>query len=214
MNAGVPHPRLAGTLLAEHGDGTNEPSDRPEQWPLRRRTIEHRGAVLAMRNDEVTAPDGSAMVREAVEHPGAVGVVALDEDNRVLLVRQYRHAVGRRLLQAPAGLLDVPGENPLAAAQRELFEEGHVRAEQWRVLYDYYASPGFSTEAVRLFLAERLVAVPEDERFAAEHEEADMELVWVPLPRVVSAVLDGRLQDAMLGLGVLACWARRTGSVG
>ncbi|MDP9445284.1 MAG: NUDIX hydrolase, partial [Actinomycetota bacterium] len=196
----------AGTLLPV---ASGNPADQPERWPVRRRTVTHRGAVLSLRVDEVAAPDGSRLLREAVVHPGAVGIVALDEDDRMLLVRQYRHAVGQRLLQAPAGLLDVPDEDPLTTAQRELYEEGHVTAARWRVLVDYLASPGSSTEAVRIYLAEQLDVVPEEHRFPAEHEEADMDVVWVPLQRVVDGVLAGTVQDALLALGVLACWTAR-----
>lgn len=199
------HPRLRGTLLSS----PVELSDRAQRWPVRSSVVEHRGVILSLRRDEVVAPDGTTFAREAATHPGAVGVVALDEQDRMLLVRQYRHTVGQRLVQAPAGLLDVDGEQPLDSARRELAEEGQVLATDWRVLVDYLSSPGFSTEAVRIYLARELVAVSAPEDFTADHEEADMELVWAPLEWVVTQSLAGRVQDSLLILGALACWTAR-----
>ena len=126
------------------------------------------GAILALRLDQVEMPGGRVAEREVVEHFGAVAVVARDEDGRIAMVRQYRHPVGRRLLEIPAGLLDKGGvEQPLAAAQRELAEETDLRAQRWQVLVDLDLSPGFTDEALRVYLAEELsqhhVAEREDE---------------------------------------------------
>src|SRR5450631_3764506 len=108
------------------------------------------GRITAMRSDEVAMPGGVSSQRDVVELPGAVGIVALDDKSRVLLVRQYRHPVQRRLWEIPAGLLDSPDETAAQAAERELFEEGHVRAAQWLTLVDTLTSPGMSDETVRI----------------------------------------------------------------
>lgn len=170
------------------------------------------GRVIDVRSDAVRMPDGALATRDVVVHPGAVGVIALDDRDRVLLVQQYRHPVRRRLWEPPAGLLDEPGEHPLTAAQRELYEEAHHRADVWHVLVDAFTSPGMSDEAVRIFLARGLSEVPEGERHEGEHEESDMPVAWVPLDEAVAAVLDGRLHNPLGVMGLLAVErARRDG---
>jgi ADP-ribose pyrophosphatase len=172
------------------------------------------GRVIDVRTDEVLMPSGQTAHRDVVVHPGAVGVIALDDDGRVLLVQQYRHAVGRKLWEPPAGLLDVEGEDPLEAAKRELFEEAHVEAERWHTLVDAFTSPGMTDEAVRIYLA-RGVRPASGDRFAGEHEEMDMPVAWVPLDDAVSRVLAGNLHNPMAVMGVLAAArARDTGFIG
>lgn len=172
-----------------------------------RQTVFESSRVIAVRRDLVSPPTGGeSFVRDVVEHPGAVGVIALDDEQRVLVVHQYRHPVGHRLVEPPAGLLDVPGEAYPDAAARELYEEGHVRAEDWRVLVDYFTSPGMTTETLRVYLARGLAPVPEDERHDGEHEEADMPVAWVPLDELVRRVLAGDLHNPTLCVGVLATW--------
>jgi ADP-ribose pyrophosphatase len=160
--------------------------------------------VIAVRTDAVVFPDGSTAARDVVEHPGAVGVIALDGHDRVLLIQQYRHPVGRLMWEPPAGILDEPGEPPLETAARELFEEAGVRAGRWDVLLDAFTSPGMTDEAIRIYLARDLSAVPEDERHVGEHEEADMPTAWVPLDQAVEAVLAGRLHNPFAVMGLLA----------
>ncbi len=126
-------------------------------------------------------------------------------------MHQYRHPVGHRLVEAPAGLLDVPGETYEVAAARELYEEGHVRAGDWRVLVDYFTSPGMTSESLRIYLARDLEPVPEHERHAGAHEEADMGLAWVALDELVRRVLAGQLHNPTLCMGVLAAWAALQG---
>jgi ADP-ribose pyrophosphatase len=168
--------------------------------------------VVSVRSDVVRSPvDDSRFTRDVVTHPGAVAVVALDDDGRVLLVSQYRHPVGHRLVELPAGLRDVHGEDPRDTAERELYEEGHLRASDWRVLVDTFSSPGMTEEAIRIFLARGLTEVPHPERFQGEHEEADMQLTWAPVEAVVAAILDGSVHNAVLCTGVLAAWAVQHG---
>jgi ADP-ribose pyrophosphatase len=162
------------------------------------------GRVISLRRDTVRMSDGSLGEREVVEHPGAVGIVALDEANNVLLVNQYRHPVGRRLDELPAGLLDVDGESGLEAARRELAEEAAVRAGRWDVLLDLYPSPGMSGEAIRVYLARELADVAADERFTPEHEEITMTVERVPLREAVRRALAGELTNAAAVAGILA----------
>jgi ADP-ribose pyrophosphatase len=165
---------------------------------------EYRGRIMALRVDEVLMPDGAVAVREVIEHLGAVAVVALDDDGRVTLIRQYRHAVGEYLRELPAGLLDVPGEPAPATAARELYEEASLRAGRWHTLLDLRPTPGLSDEAVRVFLARDLTEVPERERYVATHEEVDLSVQRVPLDEAVAAALAGEIENAVAVAGVLA----------
>jgi 8-oxo-dGDP phosphatase len=160
------------------------------------------GRVMALRADEVQMPSGRVAVREIVEHPGAVAIAALDADDRLMMIHQYRHAVGRRLWELPAGLLDVRGEDPLATAQRELAEETGLAAEVWSVLVDVTPSPGFTDEAVRVYLARELTEVGRPEH--GDDEEADLTTRWVSLPVAVRMVLSGTIVNATTVAGVLA----------
>jgi 8-oxo-dGTP pyrophosphatase MutT (NUDIX family) len=188
--------------------------DRPERWPVSdSETVFQTPRVISVRRDHVRSPsDGAEFLRDVVVHPGAVGIVALDDEERVLLVSQYRHPVGHRLLEIPAGLLDVAGERYPVAAARELYEEGHVRADEWRILVDLFTSPGMTTESTRVYLARGLSVVADDERHVGVHEEADMPVSWAPLADVVEAVLAGRLHNPLLVSGVLATWVARQGN--
>lgn len=180
--------------------------DIPEEWQVTGTATPFTGNKTSVRTDDVVMPDGSVVRRDYQVHPGSVAVLALDEAGRVLVLRQYRHPVRMKLWEIPAGLLDVPGENPLSAAQRELYEEVHVKAEDWRVLADVYTTPGGCDEAVRIFLA-RGVSDAEGERFEVSEEEADMEFARVPLAELVRGVLAGELHNNCLVVGVLALQA-------
>ncbi|MEJ8634098.1 NUDIX hydrolase [Streptomyces sp. NPDC006475] len=184
--------------------------DTPEEWQVVATATPFEGKKTSVRADDVVMPDGAVARRDYQVHPGSVAVLALDPDDRVLVLRQYRHPVRQRLWEIPAGLLDVPGENPLHAAQRELYEEAHVKAEDWRVLVDVYTTPGGCDEAVRIFLARDLSAA-EGERFEVEAEEADMELARVPVQELVRDVLAGDLHNNCLVVGVLSLVAARDG---
>ncbi|MFE9111026.1 NUDIX domain-containing protein [Streptomyces collinus] len=184
--------------------------DAPEEWEIRATQTPFVGNKTSVRTDAVVMPDGTVVGRDYQVHPGSVAVLALDADDRVLVLRQYRHPVRHKLWEIPAGLLDVPGENPLHAAQRELYEEAHVKAEDWRVLTDVYTTPGGCDEAVRIFLA-RDLSEAEGERFAVEEEEADMVLDRVPVEELVRGVLAGELHNNCLVVGVLSLVAARGG---
>ncbi|WP_306323969.1 MULTISPECIES: NUDIX domain-containing protein [unclassified Streptomyces] len=177
--------------------------DTAEEWEVRGTATPFVGNKTSVRTDDVVMPDGSVARRDYQVHPGSVAVVALDDQDRVLLLKQYRHPVREKLWEIPAGLLDIPGENPLHAAQRELYEEVHVKAEDWRVLTDVYTTPGGCSEAVRIFLA-RDLSEADGERFEVEEEEADMEFARVPLPELVRGVLAGELHNNCLVVGALS----------
>ncbi|MCW2616005.1 MAG: nudF [Frankiales bacterium] len=159
------------------------------------------GRIISVRKDRVTMPGETTSQRDVVVHPGAVGVIALDDRGRVLLVTQYRHPVRRRLEELPAGLLDRPGEPALEAAQRELMEEAGLAADDWRVLVDTLTSPGMTDEAIRVFLARDVRVV---ERDVQEHEEAEMTTEWMDLDLAVRRVLAGEIENAMACVGILA----------
>lgn len=184
--------------------------DVPEEWQVTATSTPFRGNKTSVRTDDVIMPDGTVVKRDYQVHPGSVAILALDDDGRVVVLRQYRHPVRRRLWEIPAGLLDVPGENPLHAAQRELYEEAHVKAEDWRVLTDVYTTPGGCDEAVRIFLA-RDLGEAEGARFEVFEEEADMELARVELTELVRGALAGELHNNCLVVGVLAVTAALAG---
>jgi ADP-ribose pyrophosphatase len=148
--------------------------------------------------------DGSSAEREVVAHPGAVAVVALDDDGNVVIVNQYRHPVRARLDELPAGLLDVKGEQPLDAAKRELAEEAGLVAGEWNVLVDLHSSPGISTEAVRVYLARGLKPAPGDQRFQPEGEELSLHVDREQLSHAVRRVLAGGITNALAVAGILA----------
>lgn len=166
------------------------------------------GQIFDVVRETFDLPAGP-VTREFVAHSGAVAVLALDEQDRVLLIRQYRHPVGVSEWELPAGLLDVAGEEPVEAARRELAEETDLAADTWHVLADHRSSPGFTDEALRTFLARGISHVPEAERFDRVDEERDMPTRWVPLEKALEAVLAGDLQNPTLVIGILAAHAGR-----
>ncbi|UXA04404.1 NUDIX hydrolase [Mycobacterium sp. SMC-2] len=162
------------------------------------------GKIFALRSDRVRMPGGTTAIREVVEHYGAVAIVALNEDDHIAMVYQYRHAFGRRLWELPAGLLDLLGEPPEQTAVRELQEEVGLQAGTWRVLVDLNSAPGFSDESVRVYLATELTEVARPE---AHHEEADMTMRWFPIAEAVRMVFGGEIVNSIAIAGVLAAHA-------
>jgi 8-oxo-dGTP pyrophosphatase MutT (NUDIX family) len=187
--------------------------DTPERWEVVQQEELCAGHVFRVRRDLVRMPSGDGtevVARDVVEHPGSVGVLALDDDDRVLLVRQYRHPVGYLLWEAPAGLRDVDGEPLWQTAAREFAEEAGYRAERWHTLVDTFTSPGMSDERQRIFLARGISEIPEGElHFERVHEEADMPVAWVPLDEAIAKVLGGDLRNPTAVVGILAAGAAR-----
>jgi 8-oxo-dGDP phosphatase len=159
------------------------------------------GKIFALRADDVRMPGGNIARREVVEHYGAVAILALDDDNNVMLVYQYRHPLGRRLWELPAGLLDLGGEPPHITAARELKEEAGLEATEWRVLVDLVSAPGFSDESVRVYLATGIADVGRPD---AHDEEADLQVKWFSLEEARRMVLDGEIVNSIAIAGILA----------
>ena len=183
--------------------------DVPLAWPVEGSTVLGHGHIADFRQDQIRTPDGELIRREYLQHPGAVAVIALDAEERVALVRQYRHPVRHRLVEPPAGLLDVDGEDYLAAVQRELAEEVDLAAGRWHVLVDLFSTPGILGESLRIYLARDLSTASAPEDFVREGEEADMDVVWASLTDLVDAVLAGQLHSPSLVSGVLAAEVSR-----
>ena len=188
--------------------------DQVEDWPCLSKRVIHRGRIVTFEERRVATPSGEVVTRELIAHPGSVAIMALDDDDRIAVVHQYRVPLGMRLVEPPAGLLDVTGEAPLAAAQRELAEEAGLSADSWHVLADYCTSPGISNEVARIFLARGLHQVARPASFTASGEEVDMGLVWLPLDDALQQVRSGLLHNGALVLGVTTlCLARLDGSI-
>jgi 8-oxo-dGDP phosphatase len=168
----------------------------------------HTGKIFALRIDHVRMPGGKIVTREVVEHYGAVAIVAMDDDGRIPMVHQYRHPIGRRLWELPAGLLDINGEAPHLTAARELREEVGLHAQNWQVLVDLDSTPGFSDESVRVYLATGLTQVVRPE---AHDEEADMTVQWYPIAEAVQRIFSGEIVNSLAVGGILAAYAVSNG---
>ncbi len=180
---------------------------RDEQSPRRRleTTTVFEGHIWDVVSESFTlTDDGEAITREFIRHPGAVAVLVLDDQDRVLLLRQYRHPVRMALWEIPAGLLDEEGEDFVDAAARELAEEADLTASQWHVLIDLFLSPGSSSEALRVYLARGVGAVAAADLHTRTHEEAEISLAWVDLDAAVTAVLEGRIHSPSAAAAILA----------
>lgn len=193
-----------------------EVRDAHEHWETVSSQVRYSGPIFDVHTDRVRMPGGGpdapweVVGRDIVRHPGAVAVLALDDAGRVLLLRQYRHPVARRLWEIPAGLRDVAGESLHTTAARELAEEAGYRAREWRVLVDLFTSPGMTDERMRIFLATGLEEIPEDERhFVREHEEAELVPAWLPLDDAVRKVFGAEIHNQQAAMGILAAYAAR-----
>lgn len=174
---------------------------------VRSTTTDLKGLVWDIRSDEVVYGD-TILTRQYLSHRGAVAVLALDESDRVLLIRQYRHSIRAREWELPAGILDIAHETPIVAARRELLEETGFAAESWEILLDFFPTPGGSNEAIRVFLARGLK--PNESTFSPAGEEVDIELRWEPLDSAVTAVLSRQTQNGTLAVALLAAFAAKT----
>jgi 8-oxo-dGDP phosphatase len=185
-----------------------EVRDVPEGWKVDSSAEHFRGRVITAVTDAVVMPDGEVVNRDYVIHPGSVAVVALDDQDRVLLIRQYRHPVRRLLWELPAGLRDVDDEPLHVGAARELSEEAGYRAATWHTLVDAFTSPGMTDERTRIFLARDVSLIPEAELdFVRRDEEADMPVVWIPLSDAVRRAMEGMIHNSQAVAGILAAYA-------
>lgn len=199
-----PHPSLPGRLASP------DIADQEASWPVAASQSFYDTPYVALRRDTIVDPSGGEHERAVVQPRSAVGVLALDDDDRLLLVAQYRHAVGHRMVELPAGVIDVEGEDALTTAARELAEEADIRAEHWEPHLVVRSSPGYTTESLTVFRATGLSPIPQDERTQRHAEEADMGQWWLPFDAAVGAVLDGRITNGAAIGSILAEHARRT----
>ncbi|GGO80652.1 NUDIX domain-containing protein [Nonomuraea cavernae] len=182
--------------------------DTPEAWDVVASKHRFKGYVIDVRTDTVRMPRDEVADRDYVVHPGSVAVLALDADDRVLLIRQYRHPTRHLLWELPAGLRDVAGESLVTGAARELAEEAGYRAATWHTLVDLFPSPGMTNERIRVFLARDVSKIPDHENgFVHRHEEIDMPVEWVALADAVEAALMGMIHNSPTVAGILAAYA-------
>ncbi|MEU6025147.1 NUDIX domain-containing protein [Micromonospora sp. NPDC048871] len=180
-------------------------------YEVRSREVRYSGRIFEVVSEQVTMPGGDIVTRDLVRHVGAVAVVAVDDAGQVVLIRQYRQPVGRRLWELPAGLTDVAGEDPALTAARELAEEVDLVAGRFDVLVDLHSSPGFTNELVRVYLARDLTEVPVEQRHDRHEEEADLQIVRIDLDEAVGMVLAGEITNASCVAGLLAAARARDG---
>ena len=178
--------------------------DRLDPLPVRSSARSFTGYVWNVVTEDVDLGEGGVVTRDFVDHTGAVAILALDEQDRVVLVQQYRHPVGAFEWELPAGLLDVDGEPAHLTAARELMEEADLEAQEWHLLLDHFTSSGGSSESVRVFLARGLTPVPVERRHVRDGEELGMPVRRVPLDEVVEAVLAGDVHNGSLMVSALA----------
>jgi 8-oxo-dGTP pyrophosphatase MutT (NUDIX family) len=195
---------------SEMPSAARQVSDQPSPRRLLSSQTVYEGRIWDVVSDTFQLnDDGDALVRDYIDHPGAVAVLPMNDAGEVLLIKQYRHPVGMDLWEIPAGLLDVEGEDFVAGAARELAEEADLVAAEWNVLVDFFNSPGSSSEAIRIYLARGLSDVPGHELHVRTDEEAEIELHWIPLENALASVLEGRLHNPSAVVGILAAAAAR-----
>lgn len=188
--------------------GAGELTDRVDPRRVLSSETVYEGRIWDVISEQVElSHDGPRMTRDFITHPGAVAILALDDQERVLFIRQYRHPVGMTQWEIPAGILDVEGEHPAQAAARELGEEADLSAGRLDTLVEFHNSPGSSAESLRIYLARELTTL--EQEFERQDEESEIVATWVPLDDAVAAVLDGSLHNPNLVTGVLAAHASR-----
>lgn len=185
------------------------PNDQPVDIAAASSRTIHKGMVWDLVSDTFEF-NGESLTREYIRHPGAVAVLAINHDDEVLLLKQYRRPVGKFLMELPAGLLDVPGESLLECAKRELAEEARLQATSWQELISFHTTPGGNSETITVFVARDLA--PSDFEYVASGEERDMPMTWVPLPQAVASVLNSEIKSPSAVVGIMA-YALRSGIV-
>ncbi|CAB4623189.1 unannotated protein [freshwater metagenome] len=187
---------------------TGPVADGGGSFPIMKSTPQFAGKVWAIRTDLLDF-NGRMIERDIVVHPGAVAIIAIDEQDRVLLIRQYRHPIGMYIFEPPAGLLDIAGEHPLHTAARELAEESGFEASEWHTLVDFLNSPGGSSEAIRIYLARGLNELSEGRPQTGEAEEMFLPRIWVDLDEAKDLVLSGKVSGPTAVAGILGAWSSR-----
>jgi 8-oxo-dGDP phosphatase len=182
--------------------------DQPHRYPVLAQDHRFSGAKWSVWSETVDI-DGHVVVRDVLRHPGAVAVAAVDDQGRLLLIRQYRHPVGAFMWEIPAGLLDQAGEDPVECARRELLEEAGVTAESLAPLLDLALSPGGTSERIRIFRASGLHVDPDARPHTGEAEERVLPQAWVPVVEAVQRCLDGSITNATAVAAILALNASR-----
>lgn len=177
------------------------PKDQPAKLDITNRELVFSGRIWDVVREEFDY-HGETLTREFVAHPGAVAVVAINEDREILLINQYRHPVRSYLWEIPAGLLDQPGESRLEAAKRELLEETGFVAEKWQELITFHTTPGGNDETITVFLASQVRHQGHD--FELEGEETDMEVRWVRLDDALTSVLNSEMKSPTAVAGIMA----------
>jgi ADP-ribose pyrophosphatase len=177
-------------------------SDRVVSYPVTERKTVFDGLVWDVRRD-VFELNSESLTRDYIVHPGAVAIIALNESGELLLIEQYRHAQGKIMWEAPAGLMDLANEDPLETAKRELYEETGYLAKTWNVLLDLANTPGGSTEQIRIYFAQDLSLHP-DGRPTGDAEELDMPVHWIPIPDVLESIRRGAVTNPQLVAGTHA----------
>lgn len=181
------------------------PRDEPRSIPVMSRETVYDGAIWDVVR-ETFEYNGSVLSRDFVAHTGAVGVVALNEDHEVMMIRQYRHAIRTTNWEIPAGLLDIPGEDPVECGKRELAEEADLEADSWEFMMTLNTTPGGSNELIHIYLATGLRPIVHD--YVREGEEADLEKRFIPLEDVVQSILEGTLRNQIAVTALLAAYVR------
>ncbi len=185
-------------------------SDFPQHWQVKSHRVLAQGKVSSFVEDEVVVPSGEVLKRQYVTHPGAVAIVAWDENDQIVVVDQYRHPIAHRLVEIPAGLLDHQDEDPLKAAKRELAEEAKVAAKDWRVLVDIFTTPGACAEGLRVYLARGISDTQRPAGFVLEGEETQMNAYRLPRQQLLENIYAGKLSSPSLISGLLALEVART----
>lgn len=185
------------------------PSDQPVEIPALETKLIHKGMVWDLVSDSFNF-NGEILTREYVLHPGAVAVLAINDQDQLLLLKQYRRPVGSYLWEFPAGLMDVPGESRLDCAKRELAEEASLEAEFWEELISFHATPGGNSETITIFIAKQLSKANSD--YVTSGEEKDMPQTWVPISEAIKSVLNSEIKSPTAVVGIMA-YALKTGAL-
>jgi len=183
------------------------PEDEPRSMPLLTTSLVYEGAIWNVVRDTFDY-NGEVLSRDYIDHTGAVAIVALNDDDEVMMIRQYRHAIRTTNWEIPAGLLDIAGEDPLECGKRELLEEADLVAKNWEFLTTLNTTPGGSNEFIHIYIATGLEKIEHD--YVRSGEEADLEMRFVPLATAVEAAISGKIKNQIAVTALLAAYVARS----